>query len=82
MKTDVVGSVKNHNCWAYRKVENQMLVKIEEAPTKVCFESDGFMYCNWVQRGEFAVMADDGGYLRFKVKKKDKVPPEEEETLV
>lgn len=37
------------------------------------------MFCNWVQKGNMAVMADDGGYIRFEVKpKKAKAPSDEE----
>lgn len=37
------------------------------------------MFCNWVRKGDMALIAEDGGYLKFEVKpKKAKAPSKEE----
>jgi len=42
---------------------------IEEAPPKWCRPIGDYMVCNWVQKGQFALMADDGGNIIFPLKK-------------
>ncbi len=59
-----------------------MMIPIEDAPPKRCFVSGDSMFCSWVRKGDFALMADGGGYIKFPLSSKTKTPSEEEEVEV
>jgi len=50
-----------------------MITLIDELPSQLCFERDGYIFCNWVyypKRKGYAIVSATGKFLRFIEKNK------------
>ena len=52
-----------------------MLLSIADLPEQICFEKDGFIYCNWTRhprKPEYGITGDHGGWIKFQAIEKNK----------